>query len=750
MAEEKITENAVAKAMAPSLATLKNIEQGISKLGAQGNQGAEAATESKRAEKISVANEEKTNTLLGAMVKSLADLNKNILASMKGGIFKGLGILLAGITAPIIIMVGFFKQLALEFTFLKKLTGGGLKKLFTPLKNLLSGKGKIGTAIKNTLKFIDKAHFGVFTKIGNFFKSFSTSPGITKLSKTLTSVKTSVKTGITAIKNLIQPLGKFFASMLKLGRGFVSTSKTAAKIVGWAGGFGKLLGKIFLPITILMSAFDFITGFMDGFEEDGILGGLEEGLSKLFKGLIGMPLDLLKKVVGWALGLMGFDKAKESLADFSFSDLIGDVIGGFFDMVDGVVKWVKKTFSFGSIAEALTSMLKLIWMPAILFKEWLIDPVVGWLGKMFGFDTTKFKEFSVFDGIQTLLEDMGKFFTDIFNIDFKSVLKPMILAVPGGKALWAAAAGLGSLFGGDDKAAAAAEEKRSKKQETKQRASDARTGGGFFSDIKQSLGFGPKDKEVTREQMSRGSEGTSAQVEKTRKARKLIGKGALQQLKEDEGFESEVYEDTEGIKTIGYGFNLERAGTQDALAAAGIDKSVADLKSGKMNLSEEEAERLMMGEMPYFRQAAKRFLGKDKWTPFPSDKKDALTNMAYNLGESGLNKFVKLREALRNGDWQEASNQIMFDSKGNKSKYAGQVKGRAGRLASSFSAPVAPETKTASLNSLQTENAQGKMGSGQSAPTIVSAPQTTTNNSNSSTSLLLPPTAKDSFWDSAV
>ncbi|MBT6880983.1 MAG: hypothetical protein HOA34_01100, partial [Flavobacterium sp.] len=46
------------------------------------------------------------------------------------------------------------------------------------------------------------------------------------------------------------------------------------------------------------------------------------------------------------------------------------------------------------------------------------------------------------------------------------------------------------------------------------------------------------------------------------KAPKFVGgtgtsKSGIQQLKDDEGFRSEVYDDTEGIKTIGFGFNLE-------------------------------------------------------------------------------------------------------------------------------------------------------------------------------------------------
>ena len=62
-----------------------------------------------------------------------------------------------------------------------------------------------------------------------------------------------------------------------------------------------------------MSAFDFITGFIDGFKEsDGnnivskFIDGVGGGLSKLIGNLIGIPLDLLKSGVSWIMGKLGF------------------------------------------------------------------------------------------------------------------------------------------------------------------------------------------------------------------------------------------------------------------------------------------------------------------------------------------------------------------------------------------------------------------------------------------------------------
>jgi len=465
---EKITESAVSKAMKPSFETLGRIEKGITKLNAQGNEGAEERVEGARAKKKEAEESAKTNTLLAGIYKGIVDLNKTMLASVKAKLKSGFGNLLAGVIAPVLIMVGFFAQLKKEFKVLKTLTGGGLKKLFMPLKNLLMGEGKIAKGIKSALKFIDKMHGGIFTKIGNFFKNFGQNKMVVKVTETITKVKGSISNGLLKIKNFFQPVSDFFKSFQKvkpfgppkpglLTKG-IQLIKNIIKVIGnifkpiinvaksifgfvktgtaigkWAMGFGKLLGKLFLPITILMSAFDFVTGFLDGFKEDGIMGGLEGGLSKLLKGLIGMPLDLLKDGVSWILEKFGFEQASESLDSFSFSTLIDDMVGGFFDAVDGIIGWLGDKFSFSTIGEALTSMLNLIWMPAVLFKEWLIDPLVNWVGDMMGWDVSAITEFDLMKTIGDTVDDIANWFGKIFDIDIGKWIISMASGIPGGE-----------------------------------------------------------------------------------------------------------------------------------------------------------------------------------------------------------------------------------------------------------------------------------------------------------------------------
>jgi lysozyme len=63
------------------------------------------------------------------------------------------------------------------------------------------------------------------------------------------------------------------------------------------------------------------------------------------------------------------------------------------------------------------------------------------------------------------------------------------------------------------------------------------------------------------------------------------------------------------------------------------------------------------------------------WRTLDSVRRDALTNLAFNLGVEKLLTFTTTLAALKAGDWRRAADALL------RSRYAVQVKGRAGRLA---------------------------------------------------------------------
>tara|TARA_R110002096_G_scaffold137843_1_gene291374 strand:+ start:115 stop:516 length:402 start_codon:yes stop_codon:yes gene_type:complete len=108
----------------------------------------------------------------------------------------------------------------------------------------------------------------------------------------------------------------------------------------------------------------------------------------------------------------------------------------------------------------------------------------------------------------------------------------------------------------------------------------------------------------------------------------------LNQIKEHEGFRSEVYECTEGYDTIGYGF------------------AIKDLK-----LDEDIAELILKRKLD---ELEERIAGKFSWfSVSPDVVKEVVINMCYQLGVSGFSKFKKTIYLLETEQYEDASIEML-------------------------------------------------------------------------------------------
>ena len=241
---------------------------------------------------------------------------------------------------------------------IKAITPNFILNFFQSIKNTLAG---MKTLLTGGLTKIGRAAdiAADSTKIGDIFRSFRGMVGNVKAffvnSKFFQGV---VKFGdllIDGVKAAVKPLQSLF-NMIKN----TSTSMAAmagkggmiGRIMSFAQGFGRVLGKLFLPVTIVMSAFDLITGFIDGFKESEgnnivskFIDGVGGGLSKMIGNLIGIPLDLLKSGVSWIMGKLGFDGAVKFLEGFSFKDLLMTIVKAPFTLVSKAVSFIKDIFT---------------------------------------------------------------------------------------------------------------------------------------------------------------------------------------------------------------------------------------------------------------------------------------------------------------------------------------------------------------------------------------------------------------------
>jgi lysozyme len=128
---------------------------------------------------------------------------------------------------------------------------------------------------------------------------------------------------------------------------------------------------------------------------------------------------------------------------------------------------------------------------------------------------------------------------------------------------------------------------------------------------------------------------------------------ARAQLKADEGVIPHAYQDSEGYWTIGCGRLIDKR-----LGGCLSDDEINYLLNNDLFRADKEARSL--------------FAGFDRLS---DARKAVLISMAFNLGQTRLAGFQRLREAVKELDWEQAAAEML------DSKWAAQVGQRAQRLA---------------------------------------------------------------------
>ena len=126
-----------------------------------------------------------------------------------------------------------------------------------------------------------------------------------------------------------------------------------------------------------------------------------------------------------------------------------------------------------------------------------------------------------------------------------------------------------------------------------------------------------------------------------------------EQLVRHEGLRLKPYRDSVGLLTIGVGRNLDDVGISESEALVLLDH---DIDRARADL-------------------ARAFPWTQNLDPV---RRDALTNMCFNIGIGRLRGFAKMLAALQAGNWVEAAEQAL------DSKWAVQVGSRSHELAKQF------------------------------------------------------------------
>lgn len=299
-------------------------------------------------------------------------------------------------------------------------TGKAVKTLTSSFQNL---KNAFLAGI-NGVQGVARSANGVFRQLNvieKFFRSWGRITG-----QISDSAKIIIKTMST---NVLSPFKKLISGIKGLGQ---STGALGKVLRGFFTAF-KTIGRfIAFPLTIIMGIIDGFKGMMSGINrQEGqfnkLIGGVVGTITGVLKGLVALPLDLIKDLVSWVAGKLGFENFSKILDSFSFGEMfqmIGDrVADGLVKFVEGIVynlkdlstnllKPFKDGFGFGALFEFMITLPHKIMAGIFDFIKTSVSSVLS----IFGADETSkaLDSFSFSKLLGNVIENIKTFFVNMF------------------------------------------------------------------------------------------------------------------------------------------------------------------------------------------------------------------------------------------------------------------------------------------------------------------------------------------------
>ena len=245
------------------------------------------------------------------------------------------------------------------------------------IESLIEGAKKVGEAIAGVSDFI----WTLSTRIGAWL-------GINKIrqlfggkeSKLVHKIKGMILSAriwmlqFTGKGSFLGKLGNFFKSFM----GLFGKIPGIGKIMGFIKGAAKFLGRIFVPVTVIMALWEAVSGFMDGFKStegnwaQKILGGIGGALKSLLDFFVFGIADMVQSAIVWLLELFGFDSAAVAVGDFN---LVGRIKDAVFKAIDFVTDLFM--FKDTSLSGIFKSLLDILMLPLNLAVNFIKD-LFGW------------------------------------------------------------------------------------------------------------------------------------------------------------------------------------------------------------------------------------------------------------------------------------------------------------------------------------------------------------------------------------
>ena len=261
----------------------------------------------------------------------------------------------------------------------------------------------LGLGVTTTLGAISKSAKNADSTIGKIAKAFNTaffgtavpggpagatSGGVVNYIRSFFKPLKGVADGLKGVGALVTKL-PIIGSITNF---FIGSAKAVGGVAKAASPFLKLLGKLFLPLTIIIGVFDTIKGAISGFKEDDeatlgekILNAIQGGLTGLVNSIIGIPLDLVVSLINFVASKFGFEDGLIP-EDMKPSKLLAKVIAFPFDALKAAIDFVKGIFTdpVQTIKDLFTSVFGEEGILNFIVKP--LEPVFNFIKGIFDFD----------------------------------------------------------------------------------------------------------------------------------------------------------------------------------------------------------------------------------------------------------------------------------------------------------------------------------------------------------------------------
>ena len=224
-----------------------------------------------------------------------------------------------------------------------------------------------------------------------------------------------------ALQGVVKPIKGFFTSLTGAGGLFNAVDGPIATILKPIQAIGNTIGKLFLPLTIILGIFDGISGFTKEYENTGkIVDGVRGAVVGIVDGFIGTFVRLITDLVGMALSFLGLDNLGKFITEFGekITGFFGDAIGGIVDVITGIF-----TLDFDRILKGFGNLFSSTGSFFLTVLTAPIDMAVNFIKDIFGFGDPE-KPFSLLDfffGEEGPIMTAYNYIKDLFTIDFSAI-----------------------------------------------------------------------------------------------------------------------------------------------------------------------------------------------------------------------------------------------------------------------------------------------------------------------------------------